>query len=101
MLDALLHLDLKNMHMVNKAGVLSQKVTFLAVLLDDQGAFVAGQEGVIDLAMKEDRFQKLSVEGLEGGFRVEAPLGKYRLRTVVEEASEGRITTGSQAVELR
>ena len=53
-LTALLHFDLRQMPRLKDFGSGPKRLTFIAALVDEQGGFVAGREGAVDLALKEN-----------------------------------------------
>ena len=95
-----IHLDLQNLHWDSKAGVRSQKVTVVAALFDEKANFITGKESQMDFHLKDDTFQRMA-QGLNAGLTLIAPPGRYRLRTVVEEAAGGRLAATAQPVEIR
>ncbi len=97
-LIGVVHFDLKQMPRLKDSGSGPKRLTFIAALVDDQGAFVAGREGVVDLALKGTTLARLANEGLNVRIQMVAPLGTYRLRFVIEDASEGKLTASTQAV---
>ncbi len=94
-------LDLKQLRFTERSGALTQQITFVAVLLDEQGVFVTGRESVIDMAFKEGTYARLLEQGVNAVVRLEAPPGIYRLRGVVEEAGENRLSSFTERVEIR
>jgi hypothetical protein len=50
--------------------------------------------------MKDDTYNKLA-PGTTAGLTLNAPPGEYRLRGVVREANQGKITASSQPVEVK
>jgi hypothetical protein len=82
-------------------GARSQKLHIVAALLDDRGNFVTGKEGVVEFALSESTFARAESGGLNMAMSLEAPAGTYRLRTVVVEDGEARVSATTQAVELR
>jgi len=97
----LLRVDVQRLPLVEKSGARQAQLVFIAALLDQQGNFVTGREGVIDFALSESTFQWLSKQGLTTRFQIEAPPGNYRFRLVAEEPSQKRLTALTQAVEIR
>lgn len=97
-LIGVLHFDLKQMPPLKGSGSGPKRLTFVAALLDEQGGFVTGREGVVDLALKETTVVRLANDGLNVRLQIEAPPGTYRLRFVIEDASEGKVTASTQAV---
>lgn len=94
-------LDLKQLRFAERSGSRTQKITFVAALLDEQGVFVTGRESVIDMAFKESTYARLLEQGVNAVVQLEAPPGIYRLRCVVEEAGESRVSTFTERVEIR
>jgi VWFA-related protein len=95
-----LHVDVRRLRFLDQSGVRAQRLTFIAALLDERGNFVTGREGVLDMALKEGTFARLSDRGLTTALQLEVPPGTYRLRGVIEEAREGQMTTSIQTVEI-
>lgn len=94
-----LHLDIAHLQLVHRSAIHTEQLTVIAALFDTGGNFVAGKECEIDFKMKDDTFSKLS-NGTTAGLTLHAPPGKYRLRGVVREANQGKITASSQPVEV-
>lgn len=94
-------LDIKQLRFTDRSGARTQQITFVAVLLDEQGVFVTGRESVIDMALKEGTYARLLEQGVNAVVRLEAPPGIYRLRVVVEEAGAGRLSSFTERVEVR
>lgn len=99
-LRIVLRLDVKRLRFVNQTGVRRQKITLIAALFDDHANFVAGKEAEVEFALKEDTYNRMA-DGFEAGLTLVAPSGKYRLRGVVQEAVEGKLTTSTQPVEVQ
>ena len=83
-----------------KPGVHTDQLTIIAALFDGAGSFVTGKECEIDFNMKDDTYNKLA-PGTTAGLTLNAPPGKYRLRSVVREANQGKFTASSQPVEVK
>ena len=97
-LSGVVHFDLKQMPRLNGSGSGPKRLTFIAALLDEQGGFVTGREGVVDLALKGTTLARLANDGLNVRIQMQAPPGTYRLRFVIEDTSEGKLTASSQTV---
>jgi VWFA-related protein len=95
-----LHLDIAHLQLVNLFGMHTDQLTVIAALFDDAGNFVTGKECEIDFNMKDDTYIKLA-PGTTAGLTLNAPPGKYRLRGLVREANQGKITASSQPVEVK
>ena len=95
-----LHVDLKNLTLKELFGVSNQKLTYIAALMDQQGNFITGQECDIDLALKESTLAQYREGGINLTAQLHAPKGSYRVRTVVEVASDGKMTSATMPVEI-
>ena len=97
-LAALLHIDLRQLPLLDKSGIRTQQLKFIAALLDGQGNFVVGREGVVELALRESTFNRLLGAGVNVRLHIAAPPGSYRLRFVTEAANQGSLTASTQPV---
>jgi VWFA-related protein len=95
-----LHLDIAHLQLVNLSGRHTDQLTVIAALFDAAGSFVTGKECEIDFNMRDGTYNKLA-PGTTAGLTLNAPPGKYRLRGVVREANQGKITASSQPVEVK
>ncbi|MGH9481897.1 MAG: VWA domain-containing protein, partial [Terriglobales bacterium] len=79
-----------------------EQLSFVAVLSDDHGAFVAGQQGEMNLRLTDASRKALSQPGagLHAGISLAAPPGHYRLRVVVEESVKGRLSAATTGLTL-
>lgn len=100
-LDVVLHLDIREFHFVEKDGVRTQSMVFIAALFDDSGNFVAGKETNIKFALKESTYSSMAENGLDMSLTVQAPPGTYRLRAVAQDAIDGKIVSSTLPVEIR
>jgi hypothetical protein len=100
-LKAVFHLDIKNLRFNEQFGIRQQKILMVAVLADADGNFVTGKEGTMTLAVKEPTFNQLSANGINATLTLVAPPGTYRMRAVLQEDLEGKVTASTQTVEIR
>ncbi len=100
-LDAVLHLDVRHFHFLEKEGIRSQDLIFIAAVFDSSGIFVAGKEANIKFALKESTFNRLAENGLDMSVTLQAPPGTYRLRGVVQDAIDGKMVSLTLPVEIR
>ena len=100
-LDVVLHLDAREFHFLEKDGVRTQRLVFIAALFDGSGNFVAGKEAEIRFALKESTFNRMTESGLDMSLTLQAPPGTYRLRGVAQDAIDGKIVSSTLPVEIR
>jgi hypothetical protein len=97
---AAVSLDIKQLRFAERSGTRTQQITFILALLDERGVFVTGRESVIDMELKQSTYARLLEQGVNAVVQIEAPPGTYRLRGVVVEAGEGRVSTFTQSIEI-
>ena len=100
-LKVAVHLDLKQLKFDTHADRRALKLTFVLSVLNAGGAFVAGQQGEIELDLKPESFDALAGNGMNVVLPFQAPPGSYTLRGVVQEGLEGKMSASSLPVELR
>lgn len=92
--------DIRQLKFRKAQGRETQRLTFVAALLDDHGAFVAGREGEMTLALKPDTFARLAETGVSGVVYIPATAGNYSVRGVVQEDVSGKLAASTQHVEI-
>jgi VWFA-related protein len=98
-LHVVMAVDARKLPFVKAGGRNVEQLSFVAVLDNDRGRFVSGQQGEMNLKLTEASRQAVSRAGqaLSAGLTLFAPPGHYRLRVLVEESVKGRMfaaTTG-------
>jgi len=80
-----------------------QHLTVVVSLLDGKGNIVAAKQGDMDFAMTDATYVRLSASGINAGLNLDVPPGhgQYRLRTVVQEAVEGKIASSTLNIEVK
>jgi VWFA-related protein len=99
-LHAVAHLNLKSVAFHQEADQYQQQITYIAVLYDSHGSYVAGGKSVIDLNLTAPNFERLKEAGINFSLDLGAPPGTYRLRSVVQDKT-GQIASASQPVEIQ
>ncbi len=79
-----------------------EQLSFVAVLANDRGAYVVGEQGEMDLRLTDASRQALDRRGaaLSAGLSLLAAPGHYHLRVVVEESVQGEMSAASTAFTL-
>ncbi|HEY3742444.1 MAG TPA: hypothetical protein VGL53_21495, partial [Bryobacteraceae bacterium] len=98
---AQIHVAIDKLQFPVRDGRMTQQLTLVAALLDASGNVVAGKEGTMDFALTAATFTRLSESGINAGLNLDVPPGTYRLRTVVEEAVNGKMATSTLTVEVK
>ena len=76
-----------------------EQLSFVAVLDDDRGRYVAGEQGEMDLRLTDASRKAVDRPGvgLRAGLSLVAAPGHYHLRVLVEESVKGELTAASTA----
>ncbi|MGH9482599.1 MAG: VWA domain-containing protein, partial [Terriglobales bacterium] len=91
-------LDVGKLGFTSVQGRRTQRVMLVAGLFDGQGKFVTGEQGELELALNDATFKRYRAQGMGASLRLAAVPGSYRLRVVVQEASDGKLSAFSQPV---
>jgi VWFA-related protein len=100
-IDVVFHIDVSRLHLEKAGEIRTQKLTWIAALLDARGSFIAGKENQIELALKEPTFNRMAVNGLNIMLTLRAPPGPYTLRSAVQDGLDGKMAAMSLHVEIR
>jgi VWFA-related protein len=96
--SVVMHLDAGKLKFREGFGVRSQKLVFITALFDPAGNYVTGKESEMEFALSDATYQQAAAGGINARVTLEASPGEYRLRWVVQETLEGKLTAGTQAV---
>ena len=78
-----------------------QRLRFATALYAADGSFLAGQQVMIYLSLKDDNLARLKKDGLVQRVSMQIPSGNYSLRYVVQEALEGKLGAATRKVEIQ
>jgi hypothetical protein len=79
-----------------------EELTFLTLLEDAQGNFIAGKQSVMDMLLTPTGLAETLRKGFRAAPSFPMPLrGSYRVREVVREAAQNRIWASGAAIEIR
>ncbi|MGH9483578.1 MAG: VWA domain-containing protein [Terriglobales bacterium] len=94
------HVDVSRVPFVKSKGRRRQLLMATAGLFTAGGQFVTGEQGVIALALDGSHYKHFRQKGLGSTLKLMAAAGRYRLRVVVGEASDGKLTTYNRTVTI-
>ncbi len=96
-----LTVDAKALRFVKANGRHMQQIAFLTVLLDSNGAFITGEESIMELALTNEKLASINKTGLTAIATLPAYPGVYQVRTIVREGMKGSLAAATTLVEVR
>jgi VWFA-related protein len=100
-LKVAVHVDANKLPYQTQGDRKVERLIFITALFDEQNHFLTGVQGVMDLRLKPETMSSISAQGLDAKLSVQAAPGNYRLRQVVQEVGDGRITTINRNVTIQ
>jgi hypothetical protein len=100
-LSVVVRIDVSKLGFAMQDGRKTQRITFVSALLDAQGNVVSAKEGFMDLALKQETYDRLAKTGLNAELSFQMAPGVYGLREVVQESVNGSISSATHSVDLR
>lgn len=100
-LKVAIHVDSSRLPYQTQGDRKVERLIFITALFDEHDKFLTGVQGVMDLRLKLETVESLSDQGLDAKLSIQAAAGNYRLRQVVQEVGDGRITTINRNVTIQ
>ncbi|HUK30057.1 MAG TPA: VWA domain-containing protein [Candidatus Acidoferrum sp.] len=94
------HVDTRTLPFKKEEDRHKERLLFVTALFDDKNTFLTGVVGVMDMSLKDATLAALNASGTTESLTLQAPPGHYRLREVVQEVVNGRITASSTHIEV-
>jgi VWFA-related protein len=95
------HVNGRSLNFKKENNLRNERLIFITALFDLQGHYLAGNEAVMDMNLKDASYAQISKDGVEARSTFQAPPGTYRLREVVQDVVGGRLAASSKTVEIR
>ncbi|HTX35903.1 MAG TPA: VWA domain-containing protein [Bryobacteraceae bacterium] len=93
--------DPRPLRFLKKSGRSMQELTFVMVLENAAGEYLAGKQAVMDLALTPAKLASMQATGIKAVMSFPAAPGEYSLRAVVREAGQNRIAAATARFEIR
>jgi hypothetical protein len=95
------HVDVTKLPFQTEGDRKVERLIFVTALFDTENHFLAATQGIMDLRLKKETLATVSNQSLDAKLSLQVPPGNYRLRQVVQETGDGRITAISRPVQIR
>lgn len=86
-----LHIDPRDLKFRNHKGRHLDHLSLVVALFGPDGKFVSGERGLVNMALKNKSLESLMQQGINASVVLQAPLGHYHLRVVVEDMQSGKL----------
>jgi len=93
--------DAAQLKFARQSGRELQQLTFLTLLEDCDGHFIAGREAVMDLHLKPLTLASVQAKGINATLSFAAPKGAYQVREVVREIVQDRLAASNTSTDCR
>jgi hypothetical protein len=94
-------MDAGKLRFVERDGRFVQQLTLVTVIEDEQGTPMSGKQSIMDLAVRGETLAGFRANGLEAETSFTLPKGIYRVREVVREAVDNRISASRTPVQVQ
>jgi hypothetical protein len=90
-LSVVVNVDISKFRFAKQGDRQMQRIAFTTALIEAEGQIVAAEEGLMDLALTEATYKRLSSTGVNAVLTLPASPGAYKLREVADEAVGGKL----------
>jgi VWFA-related protein len=97
-IEVIVTIGAKELTFAEKEGRHVQQLTFVTVLQDREGNYVAGKQAIMDLALTAETLASLQAQGLRASLSFSVPRGTYQIREAVREAVQDHIASSTSVV---
>ncbi|HKO04750.1 MAG TPA: VWA domain-containing protein [Candidatus Acidoferrales bacterium] len=91
--------DARQLKFEKRSGRNIQELTFVTLLEDCAGHYIAGKQGVMDFYLKPASLAIVQSQGIHATLAFLAPKGPYQVREVVREAVQDRLAASNTPAE--
>ncbi|MDR3674920.1 MAG: VWA domain-containing protein [Acidobacteriota bacterium] len=94
------HVDLQQIHFRKEADRNVHTLTFVTAVFDRDGHYVAGQQKVLELRLRDASLETFLRTGIKVKSDLKVKPGIYLLRSVVRDSESGQISAVNRTVEI-
>ena len=76
------------------------QISLVLVAFDEADHFISGLEKAIDFRLLENSYAGLREHGLTSRVELKLPIGRYKIKAVVRENTQGKIGSIAKSVEI-
>jgi VWFA-related protein len=94
------HVDLQQIHFRKEADRNVHTLTFVTAIFDRDGHYVAGQQKVLELRLRDASLEQFLRNGIKVKSDLKVKPGVYLLRSVVRDSESGQISAVNSTMEI-
>jgi hypothetical protein len=76
------------------------QISLVLAAFDENDHFISGLEKAIDFQLLEDSYKSLRERGLTSRVELKLPVGRYKIKAVVRESTQGKMGSLTKSVEI-
>jgi hypothetical protein len=99
-LSVIVNVDISKLRFVKQGDRELQRIVFTTALIDANGNMTA-KEGMMELALKDNTYQRLRSTGVSAVVTLPVLPGVYKLRQVSEEAMDGKLACSTHPIKVQ
>ncbi len=94
------NVSIRGLHFLDEDSRRKNLIHIVVAAFDEMDHFVDGIEKSVDFKLTEANYATLLANGFRSRVELKLPLGRYKIKTVVREASEGKMGSATRTVEI-
>ena len=96
----LLKVDIRNLRFLEESSRRRNLLHMVVAAYDEMDHYVQGLEKSVDFRLTDPSYASLFDSGVTSRIDLKLPIGRYKIRAVVREASQGKMGSLTRAVEI-
>ncbi len=92
--------NIRNLQFIEEEDRRKNLISFIVVVFDENDRYINGLERSIDFRLLEDSYAGLRDRGLTSRVEFKLPIGRYKVKAIVRESTQGKMGSITKAVEI-
>jgi hypothetical protein len=96
----LTNISVRGLHFLDEDARRKNLISMVLVAFDENDRYIDGVEKSIEFRLLETSYASLLDQGLTSRVELKLPMGRYKIKAVVRESTQGKIGSVTKAVEI-
>jgi len=96
----LTNISIRGLHFLDEDARRKNLISMVLVAFDENDRYIDGVEKSIEFRLLETSYASLLDQGLTSRVELKLPMGRYKIKAVVRESTQGKIGSVTKAVEI-